>query len=252
MLPRSWYTEEVLQAATRWSGRPGFPSAEARKNPQGIRVFKNTLLEYGLSKAHFIIPGLWALPASVFCFRHGMGVQTTSNLWIQFLVGIFSWTLVEYLFHLILFHRPIDDKELTDAKLTQFLLHGYHHEYPNDRSRLVMPVALAWPLCMLVSFPLWFILGNTLFWGIFSGILVGYVAYDWIHFYTHHARPKSGVGRYLRDFHLIHHFRDFNKNFGLSSPLWDFILKKNLAPNRPQKTGLKTRLEGSLETGVSQ
>ena len=55
---------------------------------------------------------------------------------------------------------------------------------------------------------------------------MGYLAYDWIHFYEHHIQPKNKAGLFMRKFHAIHHFVDHNKNFGISTPLWDVVFRK--------------------------
>ena len=58
-----------------------------------------------------------------------------------------------------------------------------------------------------------------------SGTVTGYIAYDWIHYYTHHFSPKNRVGRWLKRYHLLHHFDEHHgtKRFGVSNPLWDLV-----------------------------
>jgi sterol desaturase/sphingolipid hydroxylase (fatty acid hydroxylase superfamily) len=57
----------------------------------------------------------------------------------------------------------------------------------------------------------------------FAGTSAGYITYDWVHYYTHHFRPKTRFGRYLRRYHMEHHYRDSDSHFGISSPLWDWV-----------------------------
>src|SRR5256714_2470562 len=53
-------------------------------------------------------------------------------------LGLFSWTLLEYLLHRWVFHfEPHPRSEL--QRDASFLIHGIHHDYPWDRDRLVMP-----------------------------------------------------------------------------------------------------------------
>lgn len=61
------------------------------------------------------------------------------------------------------------------------------------------------------------------FAGIFAGFLVGYVVYDTTHYATHHWKMQSPVGRFLREYHLRHHYRDDDLGYGVSSPLWDYV-----------------------------
>ncbi len=56
-----------------------------------------------------------------------------------------------------------------------------------------------------------------------TGLKAGYVAYDWTHYYTHHAKPKTALGKFLRRYHMRHHFENENRFYGISSPLWDLV-----------------------------
>ena len=231
---KSLYTREFLEAVARWDGSYGPPSPEARKTPNGIQVLKNKFVENVFARAHPIVPGLWVLPLGAWMLYRGVAYQSPIMLAIQVIVGILTWTLVEYGIHIILFHlsyKPTDE----NAKIRQFLLHGYHHEFPNDAYRLVAPPFLAWPLAIPVAALTWAVVGTPNVWGALSGIFLGYLAYDWMHYYTHHFRPKSGMGKFLRDYHLIHHFAHPTKNMGLSSPLWDYVFGLAVPPPRTKK-----------------
>jgi sterol desaturase/sphingolipid hydroxylase (fatty acid hydroxylase superfamily) len=59
--------------------------------------------------------------------------------------------------------------------------------------------------------------------GLAGSIGLAYVAYDVVHYACHQCRPRGRIGRYIRAHHLIHHFRDDAANFGVSSPLWEWI-----------------------------
>lgn len=60
---------------------------------------------------------------------------------------------------------------------------------------------------------------------VFSGVLLGYLAYDCVHYAIHHARTGSSWFADLKRAHLNHHFRDHSANFGISSKLFDTILQ---------------------------
>ena len=57
----------------------------------------------------------------------------------------------------------------------------------------------------------------------YAGTVVGYLAYDWTHYYTHHFRPTTRLGKFLRRYHMEHHYKDSESHFGISSPLWDWV-----------------------------
>jgi dihydroceramide fatty acyl 2-hydroxylase len=58
-----------------------------------------------------------------------------------------------------------------------------------------------------------------------AGFLAGYLAYDMIHYHVHHHRPKTWVGRKLRELHMRHHFQDDERGFGVSAPYWDHVFR---------------------------
>ena len=224
------YTDEILAAVDRWTGIQSAPTKESLKSPNGLRVFHNSFIEFWIARAHPLVPGLWAIPVSLFLFWKGLEYQPLTVSVALFFTGFFSWTLLEYLIHLLLFHKKITPATHPKVKFFIFMLHGYHHEYPNDPSRLVMPIIIAWPLGTLIGLAFWLILGSALFFSFYSGLLIGYLAYDWVHFYEHHIKPTNRVGLYMRKFHSIHHFVNENKNFGISTPIWDWLFGKAQEP----------------------
>ncbi len=47
--------------------------------------------------------------------------------------------------------------------------------------------------------------------GLMAGGLLGYVCYDLIHFYIHHATPTLAYFAELKQLHMKHHYREFNQ-----------------------------------------
>ena len=87
---------------------------------------------------------------------------------------------------------------------------------------------------MVLSFPaFWFITGGVwLISGTFevaaflgSGISIGYMIYEWIHYSTHHRVPRTRLGKFYRRYHMIHHFKDTQNYFGVTSPFWDWVFR---------------------------
>ncbi len=58
-----------------------------------------------------------------------------------------------------------------------------------------------------------------------AGFGTGYLAYDLTHYATHHFPMHGGVWKYLKRYHLRHHYKTPNMRFGVSSPLWDVVFK---------------------------
>src|SRR3990172_5022542 len=58
---------------------------------------------------------------------------------------------------------------------------------------------------------------------LFSGFIIGYLAYDLIHYATHHFPMRWGFLKFLKRYHMMHHYKTPDARFGVSSPLWDKV-----------------------------
>lgn len=190
---------------------------------KNVRLFKNPLLER-FTYIHPIVPLLMWLPISLFLIYQGIAVEQISfkAIWGLGFSAILCWTLVEYCLHRWLFHFKAKSKF---GKFVIYCFHGNHHDVPNDPRRLVMPPVPGLFLASILYAFFYWALGPVYVKPFFGFFLLGYLAYDYIHFYTHHFVPKSSVGIFLRKYHLQHHHRDHDAKFGVSSPLWDVIFR---------------------------
>jgi sterol desaturase/sphingolipid hydroxylase (fatty acid hydroxylase superfamily) len=226
------YAQECLDAAQgKWPasgmgwGGVTFedPPAEKRKDrPKSIRVFRSEFMEKVLGRSHPILPIVWFGPFLAYGIYRGVadrGALVGAGL---FFLGWLFWTLIEYLLHRGIFHMGA---KTPDQRFRAFMIHGYHHEFPNDKLRLVAPPLMSWPIGAVVAVIYYFSFGATMWWPVFAGTVTGYVAYDWIHYYTHHFKPTNRVGKWLKQYHLLHHFDENHgsKRYGVSNPLWDFV-----------------------------
>ena len=60
---------------------------------------------------------------------------------------------------------------------------------------------------------------------IYSGFILGYLCYDMIHYATHHFPMRSRAMKYLKRYHMMHHFKTPSARFGVSSPVWDVVFR---------------------------
>ena len=51
---------------------------------------------------------------------------------------------------------------------------------------------------------------------LFAGAAFGYINYDITHWYLHHGKPTLWLYRTLKEYHIDHHFRNHEVNFGIS------------------------------------
>lgn len=217
-------TDEWKEALSAWDGIKDRPAPANRKRDRGFKVLQNDFMEKYIGTSHWAMPGVWFIPAAAFCMYGSVqwaGLSLAFSA-VLFVVGLFAWTLVEYLLHRWVFHlRPASNMRLREL---QFVMHGYHHEFPNDPGRLVAPPALSWPIAAALII-IYSILFGHHWWALFAGTSIGYLGYDWMHYYTHHAVPRFRLGKFMRRFHLEHHFACADFQYGLSSPLWDSVFR---------------------------
>jgi sterol desaturase/sphingolipid hydroxylase (fatty acid hydroxylase superfamily) len=103
-------------------------------------------------------------------------------------------------------------------------VHGVHHAYPDDSRRWVMPLIVTLPISTLIFFGFRFVLG-PLGEPVFGGFIHGYLTYDMLHYFIHRGRMPTRLGRFLRQYHLAHHYASPERHFGVSSPLWDHVFR---------------------------
>lgn len=222
-MPLLRYTQDCLDAAQGlWPAHGNHPGRLERDRPKTIRVFENPLLE-AMSKSHPVTPGVWFGPIVAYGLwsgASGYGLWRTSGL---FLFGALLWSALEYFLHRVVMHGALRDVDTPEKRFRAFMIHGYHHEFPDDRLRLVMPPMGSWPIGAGIALLWRLAFGPGAWLVIFAGTAAGYVAYDWIHYYTHHARPKTWLGKWLRRYHMRHHFENENRFYGISHPLWDIV-----------------------------
>jgi sterol desaturase/sphingolipid hydroxylase (fatty acid hydroxylase superfamily) len=200
------------------------------KNPESIRLFRSDFLEFFTHITPVTILGLW-LPIVVLLLVYAVmtisGPGFTVHIPLGFIIGLFLWTLTEYTLHRFLFHH----KPTTPSQeRIFFLFHGIHHAQPQDKTRLVMPFPVSIPLAAVFFGLFYLVLAVWLRspqWvaPLFAGFLTGYLVYDLTHYATHHFRMRAGYAKYLKRYHMQHHYKDPNTRFGVSSPVWDWVFR---------------------------
>lgn len=147
-----------------------------------------------------------------------------------FLVAIPLWTLNEYITHRFLFHY--DAKNSFLRKLV-YTMHTGHHEYPNDKRFMLIGLNVSLPN-MLITGLLFRLAAGTHWYGLLAGWLSSYLFYDWLHYATHVYNFEARWFRAYKKHHLQHHFKHNDKNFGVVTALWDWILSTKLRASREE------------------
>jgi sterol desaturase/sphingolipid hydroxylase (fatty acid hydroxylase superfamily) len=193
----------------------------SRPQPGHGPMFDGRLLER-LSCAHpgWIVGAHGTLSAALLWYarQSGQGLGTIAG---RYALGLLVWTLVEYLAHRVSFHHaPTTTRQVAYG----YVVHGVHHAYPDDSRRWVLPLTVTVPIAAALVGLAWLATGPAALSGL-AGFIHGYLAYDLLHYFIHRGHMPTRLGRYLRQYHLQHHYSAPDRHFGVSSPLWDVVFR---------------------------
>jgi 4-hydroxysphinganine ceramide fatty acyl 2-hydroxylase len=132
-----------------------------------------------------------------------------------FLGGLAGWTFLEYVIHGWMGHS---------FRTFATPLHQVHHRDPRRVFAIGawLPVAAIW----IIGVACWGLAPAVVF---YSAILTGFALYEFIHYRIHFVRPRTRLETYLRERHLVHHYRTPDRCFGVTSPLWDHVFRSGIA-----------------------
>ena len=189
-------------------------------NKGQARLFKSPVLE-AFTKTHpLVIWGMYIPVMSYLLYRAStMYGYSTSKVWLTFIGGLFFWTFFEYLAHRFLFHLKSDKPRM---KKIAYILHGNHHHYPRDKQRLFMPPVPSLILSSGIFGLMYLIMGNNV-WMFFPGFLIGYLMYGSMHYAIHAWNPPFKWMKPLWRNHHLHHYKEDEKGYGVSSTIWDRV-----------------------------
>lgn len=153
-----------------------------------------------------------------FGLRHG-GLSIALAVSIA-LFGLMLFSFVEYCFHRWLFHGPVRVLEQGHRK---------HHEQPQAHDSL--PFFLPPLVALILARSLELLLPASAALLFTGGMAAGYAAYGLTHTTFHTVRFRRRLSRRWAAAHHIHHYHP-HSNFGVTTPLWDFVLKTRYVSER--------------------
>ena len=194
-------------------------------NKGQARLFNNQYLEY-LTKTHpLVIWGLYTPILGLMLYYSNTRLHLgLLQVVLVFLAGAFVWSLFEYVIHRFVFHFFAESEK---AKQIVYVIHGNHHEYPRDKERLFMPPV---PSLMMACTLFAFFYGMAALFGgaanafaFFPGFVFGYLVYGSMHYAIHAWNPPFKWMKPLWRNHHLHHYKNVELGFGVSSTLWDHV-----------------------------
>src|SRR5665213_1329531 len=172
--------------------------------------------------SEFILFPLLLVAAAVLAYRSSVRLQPVQWV-IVYGVGLAGWTLIEYLLHRVFFHHaPILSR-----------IHELHHNSPLELigtpawvSAAIGSILIAVPLCAVLGFDSG--IAAT------AGLVTGYLWYVFVHYATHHWRPRRNSYLYrARLRHARHHHLSHSGNFGVTTGTWDHVFGTALETRAP-------------------
>lgn len=204
------------------------------------QLFKSKLVDK-LARTHIAVP-----VSLFFLYAAGLIVYTKmatdlSNLQVisLFFAGWLFFTFVEYMVHKYAYHAKLDANE--KQKKVSYIMHGAHHEYPKDKQRLALPPLLSVLIGTLLLLLFELILDIYSF-SFLAGFMTGYAFYLLVHYSIHIFRPPNNFLKALWSNHAIHHYYSEHLMYGVSSPIWDYIL--GTYPKKNQKRDVEVKIGG--------
>jgi len=206
-------------------------TAKRLKNPSNDseRLFDNQFLER-LTRTRTAVPIIlfFTISGILLYWGYTREVMSVITLIETFLIGWLTFSLMEYIVHRYVFHMMTNTSRRVEI---QYKIHGIHHDYPKDKERLAMPPVLSLTISIILFFTFRALMGGAAF-GFLPGFLIGYALYLYVHYAIHAYQPPKNFLKILWVNHGIHHYKDHDRAFGVSTPLWDYIF--GTMPKRKQ------------------
>ena len=174
-------------------------------------------------RSFWIFP-LLALPLLYFTGRDAHG----RDLFWLMPAGILIWTLLEYALHRFVFHIqiPVPNPRLHEIVNAS---HLSHHASPRDPDKILVHPWYGLVISLILYGLLFAIVRNAFFTsGIMTGIWIGFLYYEAVHYRVHCSLSPSGFIARQRRGHFYHHFTNNKRCFGVTSPLWDYVFRTTM------------------------
>jgi len=141
---------------------------------------------------------------------------------LLFFIGWFMWTFTEYVLHRFWNHA----KGAENSVIVQ--RHNHHHTHPTDirvsgKQRVIMLLISA----TLIAFSFWLSTYIMFIAGLWTGIFWFFL----MHYFLHQKWAKRVFPRLVR-YHVVHHCKEPDTCFGISTPWWDSLFGTTPRKNR--------------------
>jgi 4-hydroxysphinganine ceramide fatty acyl 2-hydroxylase len=160
---------------------------------------------------------------------------------VLIVVGALLFYLSEYGMHRFAFHAPPLSWPL--ARKLQHRLHYDHHVEPGRLDLLFLPIWFLVPNLLVATGLLALIVGAEASLSALFGMMLAILHYEWVHYVAHIPyNPRTRLGRWIKQYHLRHHFISEKHWFGVSNPTLDRLFGTFRGPGGSQKSATTRNL----------
>ena len=137
--------------------------------------------------------------------------------------GAVVFFITEYTTHRFAFHAK--PSTIGWVLKLQHRLHYDHHVDPPKLELLFLPLWFVIPISALYYLVALAVLRDPIAATSFMfGAIVALTYYEWVHFVAHVSiTPVTPFGRYVKKYHLWHHFKNERYWYGVTNPSMDFV-----------------------------
>jgi sterol desaturase/sphingolipid hydroxylase (fatty acid hydroxylase superfamily) len=151
------------------------------------------------------------------------------------LLGALLFYLSEYGMHRFAFHAP--PLSWPPARKLQHRLHYDHHVEPNRLDLLFLPAWFLVPNLAVAAGLFAALFGTQAAASALLGMMLAILHYEWVHYVAHIPyQPRTRLGRWIKQYHLRHHFISEKHWFGVSNPALDGVFGTLHGPDAAQKS----------------
>ncbi len=164
----------------------------------------------------------------------------------KIVVGALLFYLSEYGMHRFAFHAP--PAPWSFVRKLQRRLHYDHHSEPNRLDLLFLPWWFLLPNLIITGALVGMIAGRDWIAPVLLGAMLAILHYEWAHYVAHIPhQPRTRAGRWIKSYHLRHHYISEKYWFGVSNPTMDFVGGTFRDPKQVEKSATVRQIgEGRL------
>jgi sterol desaturase/sphingolipid hydroxylase (fatty acid hydroxylase superfamily) len=205
-----------MKIRTADAAEPSAASLQTARGPTGaLARLSVTKFNAQMGLGCDVVVGLLLIGAGLYTNHYGVLAPLATVA-----LGLFAFSLVEYVFHRWLFHT---------GRSSMREGHDNHHDDPNGYDALpffIPPIGM-----LLIAAALAFVVPATTALLLAGSVATGYAAYGVAHTMIHAFRfRRPTIAKWAANHHIHHHHPGCN--FGVTTPLWDIVLGTRYVPTR--------------------